>query len=334
MKSKTSRISLFSALFAAVFLSGAGALDAQDAQNPAGGGGWRRGNDAEGGGRFRGERGERGARGEFGGGPGGRFGGMGGGGRFPRRPAPAERASYAPLELRGIMGRGENALISITNPETGESQWVRLRDERAKWYVESMNLKNRSVVVRLHGMVLKLEMIPTSSDGTPGGFRPPPVQVATSAEVAGRDVQTPSSGGAFDPATLASQMLAFQAGGQQSTPEQIRAFGEQMRSLTMEQRTQLFEQLRALRGNPGGAAPPSQPPAAQPATQPATLPATLPAPIRAASPGPEPGAVQETSMQVRILPATEIVTEAVTAPPPPPPPPGVPPANDGERNPE
>jgi hypothetical protein len=149
------------------------------------------------------------------------------------------------------MGRGENALISITNPDTGESQWVRLRDERAKWYVESINPKTRSVVVLLNNMSVKLEMITTAGDGTPETIRPQPTQIAAAG--AGSVAEGPGSGdsssgsASFDPKSIASQMLALRAGGQASTPEQAQALMDQMRSLSSEQRQQVFEQVRARR---------------------------------------------------------------------------------------
>jgi hypothetical protein len=153
------------------------------------------------------------------------------------------------------MGRGENALISITNPITGESQWVRLRDNRAKWYVESINPKTRSVVVLLNNMSVKLEMITTAGDGTPETVRPQPKQITDPASVAenspGAGEQSSAASSAFDPKAIASQMMSqmasFRAGGQAPTSEQAQAFGAKMSALSTEQRQQVFAQLRALR---------------------------------------------------------------------------------------
>jgi hypothetical protein len=159
------------------------------------------------------------------------------------------------------MGRGENALISITNPVTGESQWVRLRDNRAKWYVESINSKTRSVVVLLNNMSVKLEMITTAGDGTPETIRPQPTQITAAASVAenlpGAGEQSSAASAAFDPKAIALQMApqiaSLRAGGQAPSPEQAQAFGAQMSALSAEQRQQVFAQLRALRTGEGAA---------------------------------------------------------------------------------
>jgi hypothetical protein len=217
-----------------------------------GGGGFGGGFGGRGGGGGRGQRGAGGGgfgagrAGRFGGGAQGGFGARFGGGFGGFGNNAPERATSAPLELRGIVGRGENAMVSIINIETGESRWVRVRDAnpRNKWFVESVNPKARNAVVRYEGMPMKLELITTT--GEPMSIRPQPVPLAADSVV---------EGGA-NPRALASQMLSFGpfgAGG--GSPEQMRAFGEQMQTLTPEQRTQVFDEFRRMRGETGGMAP-------------------------------------------------------------------------------
>ncbi len=64
-----------------------------------------------------------------------------------------------PLELHGFVGNGKNLEVSLTNPGTRECRWVRLRDENAKWFVESADPEKRTAVVRLDGVSLNLEMV-------------------------------------------------------------------------------------------------------------------------------------------------------------------------------
>ncbi|MDR1817244.1 MAG: hypothetical protein LBR07_03490 [Puniceicoccales bacterium] len=223
---------------------GGGAGDYQ-----GGGRRYRGGDGPEGGGRFGGGN-------RFGGGGSGRFGGGRGG--FGRRQQPTERAASISLELHGMIGRGADALVSITNIETGESQWVRVRDPRAKWYVESVNPRARSAVVTMQGMSLKLEMI--TSTGEPMSIRPQP-----SALSAGD--ASPDGGFNSDSARLmATRMLSFDPGNPASRA-QMMTIGEEMRSLAPEQRQMVFEQLREMRaggngpgsaGSAGGAAAPVQ----------------------------------------------------------------------------
>jgi hypothetical protein len=164
------------------------------------------------------------------------------------------------------MGFGEDALVSITVTQTGESQWVPLRSRKAKWYVENINYKNRSVIVRMSDNTpLELKMIPLAGAGTPETVRPQSAQVvnlgAPAENTVGSSAQPAVSPvAAFDPKAIASQMVALRGS---ASPEQFRAFGEQMRSLNPEQRQQVFELLRAQRTGEGrdGAAPASARPA-------------------------------------------------------------------------
>lgn len=172
----------------------------------------------------------------------GAWGDRGGWGGRERRGA-TERASYAPLELHGMIGSGDSAQVSISNPETGESQWVRVRDSKAKWYVESANPKSRSVVVRLDGMALKLEMI--TNTGEPMSIAPQPTPLSADEAAAEGALVGVNTG--FDAKSIASQMMAARASGQPPTPEQMQAFGEQIRAMSPEQRTQVFSELRQMR---------------------------------------------------------------------------------------
>jgi hypothetical protein len=210
-------------------------LPAQESQD---GPGRARGGDGEGRRARRFGEGGAGIRGERGGGFGG---GMRGG--FGRRAGPGDSASTAPLEMHGLIGRGENAQVSITNPSTGESQWVRVRDTKAKWYVESVNPKSRSAIVRMDGMTLKLEMVTTT--GEPMSITPQAVSLGAGA---GTEILAGSTG-TFRASEEAATLIELRRGsgtGQGPTPEQMQAFGDRMRAMTPEQRTQVFEQFRQM----------------------------------------------------------------------------------------
>ncbi|MDR2982650.1 MAG: hypothetical protein LBV12_10440 [Puniceicoccales bacterium] len=73
-----------------------------------------------------------------------------------------DTATRQPLELHGFVGSGDKMEISLTNPSTRECHWVKLRDENAKWYVESADAKSRTAVVRMDGMSINLEMVKAS----------------------------------------------------------------------------------------------------------------------------------------------------------------------------
>lgn len=79
-----------------------------------------------------------------------------------------------PLELRGFAGSGDNLQVSLTDPRTRECQWVRVRDDNARWYVESADANTRTAVVRMDGIAINLEIakasevpIPITSRYTP-----------------------------------------------------------------------------------------------------------------------------------------------------------------------
>jgi hypothetical protein len=149
-----------------------------------------------------------------------------------------------------MFGSGENAWVSITDAGTGASKWVRVRDPNPneKWFVESVNPRNRSAIVRMDGMALKLEMI--TNTGEPMSIAPQPVSLPVSD--AGADAT------AFDARGVAAEMMASRG-----NPEQIRAFAERMREMTPEQRLQVAAQFRQMRGgaNATGAVPaPVSPP--------------------------------------------------------------------------
>jgi hypothetical protein len=207
-----------------------------DGPGPGDSGGW-------GAGRGFGRRGNGFGR-RFGAGAGG-FGGGGfnrfGGGGIAGNPQ-AERATSAPLELRGIVGRGDDAMVSITNVETGDSKWVRVRDPKSPngWLVESVNARARTAIVRYNGVPLKLEFITTT--GEPMSIRPQAMPVS-----ADSTTDTPP-----DPRALAAQMMTFSPDTPPS-PEQMRAFGQQMQAISPEQRAQVFAEFRRMRGESGGA---------------------------------------------------------------------------------
>jgi hypothetical protein len=158
------------------------------------------------------------------------------------RRRPVERASYVPLELHGIIGSGDKALVSITDATTRESSWVRVRDSKAKWYVESVNAKACSAVVSKDGMVMDLKMIRTT--GEPMSITSPVMPQALGAEMFGAQGYADE---AFDPQTLAAQILEFQSGTPMTPDQTLSAqfLGERLRAMTPEQRRQVSSALRA-----------------------------------------------------------------------------------------
>jgi hypothetical protein len=199
--------------------------------------------------------------------------------------SPAARsASNAPLELHGMMGKGDKAQVSLTDPATGESQWVRVRDAKAKWFVEGVDFRSRSAIVRLEGGApMKLEMILTT--GEPMSITPR-VAPLPAGEFGMVGNLMPGSV-EFDARDTAMQFLALQSTGSEASGEQRRAFYEQMRAMSPEQRNRVFSQLGQLRQsqasgetassvNPAGAAPQMSVPVPQPGQPEA--PAPQPAP--------------------------------------------------------
>ncbi|MDR2981603.1 MAG: hypothetical protein LBV12_05075 [Puniceicoccales bacterium] len=156
------------------------------------------------------------------------------------REAP-ERASFAPLELHGMIGSGDNMEVSITNPQTNESQWVKVRDKTAKWYVESANPAARSVVVQMNGMAVKLEMI--RNTGEPMSIAPQPM--ALSADQAAAEAARGNTIGGLNPKEIAARMAAMRTSGERPSREEMEAFGKQVQALTPEQRTQFFSEMRS-----------------------------------------------------------------------------------------
>jgi hypothetical protein len=73
------------------------------------------------------------------------------------------------------------------------------------------------------------------------------------------------SGGGFNAQAVASRMLAFRNSGQIPTPEQQQAFRDQFSTMTPEQRTEVFQQLRQMGGGMNAAPPPAANAAARPA---------------------------------------------------------------------
>jgi hypothetical protein len=220
------------------------------------------------------------------------------------------------------MGRGENALVSITSLETGESQWVRVRDGRAKWYVESVNPRARRATVRMDGMTIDLQIIPTTGDGTPAGVRPGPRLTAiggVEGAAVGGDATAPAGGDtAFDAKGIAAQMLAARDSGQRPTPEQMQAFGEQMRGLTREQRSEVFNQFRQIQEAPAGAGagagtPPS---AATPGAGAAGAAGAAPAPAAAPTPSAAPTPVAQPAPAIQTFHHTEVINITGNAPHP------------------
>ncbi|MDR0535027.1 MAG: hypothetical protein LBG65_01500 [Puniceicoccales bacterium] len=180
------------------------------------------------------------------------------GGRFGRRSQPVERASYAPLALHGIMGNGPNTLVSITDVQTGESHWIALRDSSARWYVSEVNARKRTANVLLDGMPITISLITTASSGTPTPFRPAQpaamVPATTTYLPNGNGAEdppaTPNAG--FDAQAVAGEFAANIRLGRRPTAEQMTAFRERLATLTPEQRTEVFAQIRQLHQSAAG----------------------------------------------------------------------------------
>ncbi len=147
-----------------------------------------------------------------------------------------QRTSYTPLTLNGMIGSGPNLEVSLTNPETKESHWVRVRDRKARWYVESANPPARSVVVRLDGIPLQLRMV--ANTGEPMSISPQPVQLSAQ-EAEARTI------GGLNAKTIAAEMIARRASGQPPSREEMQQFRQQVDSLTTEQRSTFFTELRS-----------------------------------------------------------------------------------------
>ncbi len=152
-----------------------------------------------------------------------------------------ENRSFSPLELHGMIGSGENLEVSIKNPETGESQWVKLRDKKAKWYVESANPLARSVVVRLNGMALKLDL--TANTGEPMSIAPQPTPLSAD-EVAAEANKGRIIVNGLDAKQAVARMIEMRKTGQRPTQKEMQEFGNAIRQLTPEQRTQYFTEIR------------------------------------------------------------------------------------------
>ncbi|MDR2844603.1 MAG: hypothetical protein LBV28_00730 [Puniceicoccales bacterium] len=99
-------------------------------------------------------------------------------------------ANAQPLEIRGFVGSGENLEVSITNPQTRECHWIKVRDENAKWYIDRADPIARTAVVRMDGILINLEIVkPTET--------PLPITAAGGAAVAARPLPAPVGGGAL-----------------------------------------------------------------------------------------------------------------------------------------
>ncbi|MDR2429382.1 MAG: hypothetical protein LBD14_00495 [Puniceicoccales bacterium] len=99
--------------------------------------------------------------------------------RIIRRPRVQQSGTtQQPLEIRGFTGTGDNLEISLTNPATRECHWVKIRDEDAKWYVESADPITRTATVRMNGIAMSLEMAKANEAPIPitPAATPTPVQ--------------------------------------------------------------------------------------------------------------------------------------------------------------
>ena len=116
--------------------------------------------------------------------------------RIIRRPRVQQPGTVQqPLEIRGFAGIGDNLEISLTNPATRECHWVKIRDEDAKWYVESADPVTRIATVRMNGISMALEMAKASEAPTPitPALAPAPGRVIGTTPTAGPG---PGPGGA------------------------------------------------------------------------------------------------------------------------------------------
>ncbi len=63
-----------------------------------------------------------------------------------------------PLVLRGFFGRRESPEVSLTRSDTGQSEWVRVGDKTAKWFVESADPPAGTATVSYEGATLHLKL--------------------------------------------------------------------------------------------------------------------------------------------------------------------------------
>ncbi len=64
----------------------------------------------------------------------------------------------APLELRGIMGQGDERMFSIYNPSTKQSLWVRLNEPGREFVVRTHDDAAATISVEYGGRALNLKL--------------------------------------------------------------------------------------------------------------------------------------------------------------------------------
>lgn len=73
--------------------------------------------------------------------------------------------STTPPEYSGVFGTGESIEFSLAVPGSGRPRWIRLRDPKAPYFVESHDPKSDTITVRLAGgskrIALRKEAPPT-----------------------------------------------------------------------------------------------------------------------------------------------------------------------------
>lgn len=82
------------------------------------------------------------------------------------------------VELRGVLAFDDEARFSLYNPTTQKSVWVKLKDKRAPYFVDSYDPVKQTITVTVNGLRQQLHISkPGDEMASSGGASRPPVNV-------------------------------------------------------------------------------------------------------------------------------------------------------------
>ena len=73
-------------------------------------------------------------------------------------PTPQPQRSPPPLSLRGIMKIGETWEFSIHHKKKNQSNWVKLKDENAAYYVSAYDQEQKTITLKMSGQTVRLSL--------------------------------------------------------------------------------------------------------------------------------------------------------------------------------